>query len=392
MSSVTAPSGRPYTRNHVAPHADTTVNRVFGECDLPASSPRKFHPYPSRYTITRSSACERCRLAKSRCSRDRPHCERCSVRKEKCVYLADQYRGDPVRSKSASHVCSPDSSSHHLSDRFLGSSTDVHLREGPSSSPLDTTLLPIPSTVETSLHESPSPTEARLSSKLDLSQLLTAFFTHVYPTQGMSFVHRAQIFRMVEEGQASTLLIKSMCAVAARYLPNADKTQVDGGDLPSNWCQAAKIGILTDMDQLSTSKLAALLCILRHEFNSGRTQTSWMLTALAVRMTRALGLSLELDDPNVSWMDRESRRRLMWATFCADSFSSGGWPEYRLLRKADIHIRLPINEHDFALGIENQSPFLSDLLNEDDWELARGCEDLTTRWIWLLALRGQLLR
>ena len=235
----------------------------------------------------------------------------------------------------------------------------------------------------------------KLASKQELWQLLDTYFTHVYPVQAMSFVHKSQLYRRVEEGRASPLLIKSMCAVSARFLPSADKQHTEGGYLPSVWCQETKIGIILDTDRFSFSKLAAILCILNHDFNCGRTGSAWVFVAIAVRMARAMGLNVESTDPNLPFIEKETRRRLIWAIFCADCSCSAGWPEYMLLEADEMQVYLPSDENSFTLGIERPGQRLSDLV--DGWKDpvfpgGSGVGSLMTRWIWLMALRVDLLR
>ena len=356
-----------------------------------SSSSRRDHPAQKtgRYSVSRTSACERCRVAKARCSQDRPICARCQSHSLVCVYDKALPRTAPRDRRSSRRK--PSISAHDLSSPEITTHQE--------SLPNITVDPPPPGSERASRGEStagdPKYLNDRLATKQELGQLLNTYFTHVYPVQAMSFIHKAQLFRRVEEGRASLLLVKAMCAVSARFLPNADKSHPEGGNLPSVWCQEAKVGIILDTDRFSLSKLAAILCILNHDFNCGRTGSAWILVAIAVRMARAMGLNVESNDPNVSFIEKETRRRLMWAIFCADCFCSAGWPEYMLITVDEIQVYLPSDENSFTLGIERPGLRLPDLVDgwkDSVYQAGRGVGSLMTRWIWLMALRVELLR
>ena len=376
--------------------APTSTPRAFTEAleeDTPSSS-STYNPKPpnkmSRYSVSRTSACERCRVAKARCSQERPTCARCLSHSLVCVY-------DRIKSKSKER---------RSGSGRRGSSSQATLSpEGPSTYEVKPALThgKRPRTRSNSpVFDGPRYTRGdplslndKLASKQELWQLLNAYFTYVYPVQAMSFIHKSQLFRRVDEGGASPLLIKAMCAVSARFLPNADRSHAEGGPQPSAWCQEAKIGIILDTDRFSLSKLAAILCILTHEFNCGRTGSAWIFVAMAVRMARAMSLNIEGTDTELPFVERETRRRLIWAIFCADCFCSAGLPEYMLLSAKEVHVYLPCDENSFVLGIERPGERLEDLIDgwkEQDNQVGRGISSLMTRWIWLMALRANLLR
>lgn len=222
-----------------------------------------------------------------------------------------------------------------------------------------------------------------LTSRSEVTTLLTAYFTHVYPVQAMSFVHRAQLFRQLEQGQAPPILVKALCGLAARYLPGADQSHLEGGTQAAIWMQEVRVALMVDTNRFSTAKLAATLCVLQHELNCGRTISAWMFVALAARMALGLGLNVESSHP---WIEQEQRRRLMWSTYCADSFCASGWSEYSLLSNVPLRIYVPSDEMSFLLGQETPGRFLDDVIDSP------AGANLLTRWIWLTKLRDDLLR
>ncbi|KAM5353832.1 hypothetical protein ACJ41O_000482 [Fusarium nematophilum] len=85
-----------------------------------------------------------------------------------------------------------------------------------------------------------------------------------------------------------------------------------------------------------------------------------MLSGLAVRMAHALQLNVEFS-PDILCaeanetappaVEKESRRRLMWACYILDAWTGSGVDQLTLLREADIKIQLPCNERNFRLRI-----------------------------------------
>lgn len=85
-----------------------------------------------------------------------------------------------------------------------------------------------------------------------------------------------------------------------------------------------------------------------------------MVSGLAVRMAHALQVNVE-HSPDIlcadgnesapSALEKESRRRLMWACYILDAWTGSGIDQLTLLREADIKIQLPCNERNFRLRI-----------------------------------------
>jgi hypothetical protein len=57
----------------------------------------------------------------------------------------------------------------------------------------------------------------RLASRLEHTKFLTAFYTHVYHIQAMSFLHQVQLFRQAQQGQPPPIVIKAICGLSALY-------------------------------------------------------------------------------------------------------------------------------------------------------------------------------
>lgn len=191
-------------------------------------------------------------------------------------------------------------------------------------------------------------------------------------------------------GSVPSLLIASIQVVTARFLPNADRNHLDGGCDTAKLLQEVKSSILADTERYSTTKLAALLNIIQHEANCGRRGSQWLLVSLASRMALAMGFNSDNDDINLTWVEKETRRRLLWGAFLADSLSSGGIPEYTLLPRKHIRVALPSSERNYALAIAVAGRHIGDV-EFDEAPAPVGYDGVLQRLIRLVYIRNDLL-
>jgi hypothetical protein len=106
--------------------------------------------------------------------------------------------------------------------------------------------------------------------------------------------------------------------------------------------------------------LTCLLLLALHEFGTCYGGRSWALGGMAIRMAYTLQLHKDLDhDPvnrtsktKLSFIDREVRRRTMWACFLMDRFTSSGANRPMFMKEETIKAQLPIKEKFFQLDIE----------------------------------------
>ena len=77
--------------------------------------------------------------------------------------------------------------------------------------------------------------------------------------------------------------------------------------------------VLTLQDSLDVPQLATLsatLLVIQFDEAKSRRASVWTILGMAVRQAYALQLNVESTDPNMTWAEREGRRRLMWACYC----------------------------------------------------------------------------
>lgn len=112
--------------------------------------------------------------------------------------------------------------------------------------------------------------------------------------------------------------------------------------------------------------LTCLLILGLHEFGTCHGGRSWALGGQAIRMAFALQLHKDLEyDPArrghrtpLSFVDREIRRRTMWACFLMDRFNSSGSDRPMFVKEESIRIQLPVKESYFQLDMPAQTETL----------------------------------
>jgi hypothetical protein len=119
-------------------------------------------------------------------------------------------------------------------------------------------------------------------------------------------------------------------------------------------------------DEPNITIITVLIILGLHEFGTCRGGRSWMFGGMAIRMAYALQLHQELDDDPLgrrdigesSFIDREVRRRLMWACFSMDRFNSSGTGRPMFVTEDDIKVQLPIKEDFFQMDISGSTESL----------------------------------
>ncbi|KNB15936.1 hypothetical protein FOXG_14257 [Fusarium oxysporum f. sp. lycopersici 4287] len=153
-------------------------------------------------------------------------------------------------------------------------------------------------------------TEALPSEEIQ-EHLAEVFFDNIYG-QSYHLLHKPSYLRKLKNGTLPPVLVLTVCAVAARFTSNP-------------------LG--------------------------GR---SWALGGQAIRMAFALQLHKDLEyDPSgrngaktqLSFIDREIRRRIMWACFLLDRFNSSGTDRPMFIREDTIQIPLPVKEKYFQFDM-----------------------------------------
>lgn len=162
------------------------------------------------------------------------------------------------------------------------------------------------------------------------------------------------------------VLLLTVCAVSARF-SNHPKIRSEPSFLRGDeWAEVALEIALRRFDSPNITILTVLLLLGLHEFGTCRGGRSWMLGGMAIRMAYALQLHKDLAvDPcrdenktELSFTDREIRRRTMWACFVMDRFNSSGTQRPMFASEDNMYLQLPIKEQFFTQEVPGRTETL----------------------------------
>lgn len=160
-------------------------------------------------------------------------------------------------------------------------------------------------------------------------------------------------------GTVPPVLTLAVCAISARFSTHPKVNTTPAFLRGEDWAAAARDIVMRRYDWPNITILTCMLILGLHEFGTCQGGRSWALGGQAIRMAYALQLHRDLDhDPQkrngkttLSFIDREIRRRTMWACFLMDRFHSSGTERPSFIRELDMKIPLPIKEKLFQLDM-----------------------------------------
>ncbi|CAG7560160.1 unnamed protein product [Fusarium equiseti] len=270
-------------------------------------------------------SCTSCRVSKTKCDGDRPRCSRCCARNLECQYdggsaprWARNLSKAPTSGSNEEELESSLDASSVTGDSFMSPSliqsreTDIAASHRSSTRGTSAIDPPIDFADDTELSIHSWLVSSDLPSSNNIRTVVDHYFANIHPLRCFAFVHRPSFTRQLDKGFESEdekALLHIICA------------------------QGAKLGEYTQ---------------------------ALMLSGLAVRMAHALQLNVEFspdilcaeaNESSPPAVEKESRRRLMWACYILDAWTGSGVDQLTLLREADIKIQLPCNERNFRLRI-----------------------------------------
>ncbi|KKZ65048.1 hypothetical protein EMCG_09044 [[Emmonsia] crescens] len=188
--------------------------------------------------------------------------------------------------------------------------------------------------------------------------LAEVFFECVYG-QSYLLLHKPSFMRKLKTGAVPPVLMLAICAVSARFSTHPLVSTEPAFLRGENWANPAAAIALSRHDEPNITILTVFLILGLHEFGTCHGGRSWSFGGQALRMAYALQLHRELDhDPQgnskaseLSFTDREIRRRTMWACILMDRYNSSGSQRPPIGNEKFLHIQLPIKESHFQMEI-----------------------------------------
>ncbi|KAI0902216.1 zinc finger transcription factor 1 [Annulohypoxylon nitens] len=188
--------------------------------------------------------------------------------------------------------------------------------------------------------------------------LADVFFENLYG-QAYHLLHKPSYMRKLKAGTLPPVLVLSVCAISARFSTHPKFAMTNNFLRGEEWAAPARDIVTRRYEWPNITILTCLLLLGLHEFGTCHGGRSWALGGQATRMAFALQLHKDLEyDPmrlnptkQLSFIDREIRRRTMWACFLMDRFNSSGTDRPMFIKEETVKIQLPIKEKLFQLDM-----------------------------------------
>ncbi|QUC22256.1 uncharacterized protein UV8b_06497 [Ustilaginoidea virens] len=214
-----------------------------------------------------------------------------------------------------------------------------------------------------------------LPSKETQEHLAEVFFDSVYG-QAYHLLHKPSYMRKLRNNSLPPVLILSVCAVASRFALQSSNSSATTKPFlrGEEWASHARDICTRRYEWPNITVLTCLLILGLHEFGTCQGGRSWALGGQAIRMAFALQLHRDLEyDPSrqgskepLSFIDRETRRRIMWACFLMDRFNSSGSDRPMFIKEESLQIQLPVKESYFQLDIPAKTELLDGSLPQSE--------------------------
>ena len=200
---------------------------------------------------------------------------------------------------------------------------------------------------------------ARLPAQRELLRLLEAYFAGPHHFCFYTFIHEPTFMQLLGSNLIPNSLLLIISATSLRYMDPECR-------LSDIWADESRRQVMKQVFSLpSMAILQTLLLLQRYEWHRGEHMSAWILAGLAIRLTHALQLNIEItnDDPHrkveMPVTVQEIRRRLMWSCFVMDSFYEAGRRPVSGLNPSSIDARLPCDEQSFRNSVETNMEDLS---------------------------------
>ncbi|CRG85806.1 hypothetical protein PISL3812_02817 [Talaromyces islandicus] len=197
--------------------------------------------------------------------------------------------------------------------------------------------------------------------------LAEVFFDCVYG-QSYLLLHKPSFMRKLKTGTIPPVVILAVCAVSARFSTHPQINSEPAFLRGENWASPAATIAMKRHDEPNITILTVFLLLGLHEFGTCHGGRSWSFGGQALRMAYALQLHREVDNDmlsqsgklsELSFTDREIRRRTMWACFLMDRYNSSGSQRPPIGNEKFIQIQLPVKESHFLMEIPGPTEDLS---------------------------------
>lgn len=205
--------------------------------------------------------------------------------------------------------------------------------------------------------------------------LVEVYFDCVYG-QSYLLLHKPSFIRKLKSGSVPPVLLLSICALSARFSTHPQVSTEPAFLRGEKWATPARKIVEERHFEPNITILTCMVMLALHYFGTCEGGLSWSFGGQASRMAYALQLHKELDHdplglaqaeratasgkpapqiPELSFTDREIRRRVMWSCYMMDTFNSSGTERPSFLNEEYMFIQLPIKEVNFQMELPGRT-------------------------------------
>jgi hypothetical protein len=203
---------------------------------------------------------------------------------------------------------------------------------------------------------SPVSYNVELPQRTELSHLIEAYFNGPHQFCFYSFIHQPSFIQMLNKSRLPMANLLIVIAIGLYCLDPRNR-------LSEQWAYKCRHLVMMDIFSLpSITKLQALLLLHRFDWYVGSHITTWVISALAVRLAHLLRLNIENQPVQASgnWITtQETRRRIMWSCVVMESMKEGaGLNPLSCLDASVVEVKLPCDERCYQLDLPAESQYL----------------------------------
>ncbi|KAH8878938.1 hypothetical protein GQ53DRAFT_739552 [Thozetella sp. PMI_491] len=207
---------------------------------------------------------------------------------------------------------------------------------------------------------------------------------------------RPQCDRCLEKKNNTDPLLLSVCALATKTIRNRELW-----DHGCRWARVAQRLVLSEIQDISVDRLMSIVLLYEHAARTGEHRLCFMLSGLASRYTQALSLNLEYDHDVLSTtsvlspVERESRRRLMWACYIIDTMVACGLNHLQTIDTTTIQIQLPSDDRYFLYKVARRTarvPLCFNAAANRETKISTENQDTDAFLLRLFLIRERILR
>ncbi|RKF63441.1 putative zinc finger transcription factor 1 [Erysiphe neolycopersici] len=218
----------------------------------------------------------------------------------------------------------------------------------------------------------------------ELQKHLAEVFFENIEGQVYHLLHKPSFMDKLRTNSIPPVLILAVCAISARFSTHPLIKETPYHLRGENWAAISRSIVLRRYEWPDLTIVISLLILSLHESGMCQRERSWSFGGMAIRMAFALELHRDLDydpmnkegDEKLSFLDKESRKRVMWACFVMDKLESSGRNKPPFISENVINLQLPIKEKYFIQGVQERTEYLNEKIVNSPSSIVDGISDI----------------